>query len=234
MKRVLITGVDGSLGRVLAGYARNYLDEPFEVARLTMAEMWTRGSHLLDGIDPCDYIINNHGINHLAPIGDIGEVDHVSIMTQNVIKPLEIVNWAVAKGWPAARVLNIGSITHRVPQRMTALYCASKAALVQLTRVMARELAPDGWVVNCLCPGKIEDTEMSLLTDEQVMKLRPAGPPMFYNGGRPGKDSWEQYALSQIPMGRFTNCKEVAEAAFKILDMPAYLNGAIIDFTGGM
>lgn len=230
--RVLITGSDGSLGHELRLHAL-HLGHEFE--GIKMADMWRPGNQLLKDKDPCELIINNHGINHLAPIGDIGEVDTATILMQNVIKPLEIVNWAVAKKWPPARVLNIGSVTHRVPQRMTALYCASKAALVQLTRVMARELAPSGWVVNCLCPGKIEDTEMARLTDKQVEELRPGGPKgLLDEYGPPDSISWNNYALSQIPMGRFTNCMEVAEAAFKILEMPAYLNGAIIDFTGGM
>lgn len=227
-KRILITGVDGSLGKELKNHANNRWG--FEVEGIKIADMWKDARALLNYIDPCDYIINNHATNHLAPIGDIGQVDLLAILKMNVMQPLDIVNWAVAKGWPPARVLNIGSITHRVPQRMTSLYCASKAALVQLTRVMARELAPKGWVVNCLCPGKIEDTEMSRLTDAQVVDLRAD------EEGKEGwgQFAWGQYALSQIPMGRFTNTREVAEAAFKILDMPAYLNGAIIDFTGGM
>jgi 3-oxoacyl-[acyl-carrier protein] reductase len=92
-----------------------------------------------------------------------------------------------------------------------------------MTRVMARELAPYGWVVNSLSPGKIVDTRMAELTDAQVMELRGWGP-----------DFADEYALKTIPMGRFTDTTEVAEAAFQMLQMPSYVNGANLDMTGGV
>ena len=109
-----------------------------------------------------------------------------------------------------------------VAQTHTAVYCASKAALVQLSRTMARELAPKGWVINCLAPGKIEDTRMAAITDRQVRDLR----------GWSETDA-NEYALRNVPMRRFTNCEEVIEAMLKVLALPAYINGTCIDMTGG-
>lgn len=171
---------------------------------------------------PVDILVNNFGINHLSWIGTTGEEDE-DILAFNVMTPYWVVNAIRANQGQPCRVLNIASQTHRVPQRTTALYCASKAALVHMTRVMARELAPFGWVVNSLSPGKIEDTKMAELTDAQVLDLR----------GWTAEQA-ETYALDMIPMGRFTTCAEVADAAMLMLQMPSYVNGANLDMTGGV
>jgi NAD(P)-dependent dehydrogenase (short-subunit alcohol dehydrogenase family) len=170
---------------------------------------------------PFRIIVNNFGINHLSWIGTT-PVSDAEIFHVNVLVPYWVINTLVSLGGPA-RVLNIASQTYRVPQRCTALYAASKAALVQMTKVMARELAPHGWVINALAPGKIEGTAMTHRTDEQVQKLR----------------TWSQaeadaYALGMIPMERFTSCDEVADIAMRILELPDYVNGTVIEAMGGV
>jgi len=169
-----------------------------------------------------DYVVNNFGTNHLSWIGTTEEDDE-DIMRWNVMGPYWVINYLVGNGNKPARVVNIASATHRVPQRTTSLYCASKAALVQMTKVMARELAPSGWIINALAPGKIEDTEMSQLTDQQVCELRGWS-----------KEQADSYALSNVPMGRFTNRLEVTNAVFKLLEMPDYVNGICLDVMGGV
>jgi NAD(P)-dependent dehydrogenase (short-subunit alcohol dehydrogenase family) len=169
-----------------------------------------------------DFVINNFGTNHLTSIGTTTSEDK-EILIQNVFVPYDIINFLVASGSKPARVLNISSQTYRIAQRKSSLYCASKAALSHMTKVMARELAPDGWVVNALAPGKILGTTMTKLVDEQVESLRGWSSEEANN-----------YAISLIPMQRFTTKEEVAEAALKILEMPAYINGETIAMTGGV
>jgi NAD(P)-dependent dehydrogenase (short-subunit alcohol dehydrogenase family) len=77
-------------------------------------------------------------------------------------------------------------------------------------------------VLNCIAPGKIEDTRMALITDRQVRDLRGWT-----------KEEANAYALRNVPARRFTTTKEVVEAMFGILTMPSYVNGACIDMTGG-
>lgn len=173
---------------------------------------------LQDG--PIDKVINNWGINHLSWIGETPEYDQ-EIFKFNVMSPYWTINALVANN-QVCRVVNIASATYRIPQRCTTLYCASKAALVQMTKVMARELAPKGWVINAIAPGLIEDTRMSELTNEQVMDLRGWGPATIDN-----------YARKLIPMDRYTNRKEVADAIWKIFELPSYINGTVIDMMGG-
>lgn len=165
-------------------------------------------------------LINNFGINHLSWIGETPEED-AEILNINVLAPYWIINHLVSHSY-IGRVINVASQTYRVPQRTTALYCASKAALVHLTRVMARELAPKGWIINAIAPGKIMGTEMQRLTDEQVLTLR----------GWTEKEA-EHYAEGLVPAGRFTYRAEVASAIMNMLKLPDYVNGTVLDMTGG-
>jgi len=167
-------------------------------------------------------LVNNFGINRLSWIGETEEEDK-AIFDINALAPYWVVNALKFHVYYGVRVLNVSSATHRVAQRTTTLYCASKAALVQMTRVMARELAPLGWVVNVICPGMIEGTEMLDITRKQVLELRGWSP-----------EQAAQYETSLIPMGRATNVEEVSEACRMILEMPKYLNGSVIDFMGGV
>ena len=167
------------------------------------------------------HVVNNYAINHLSWIGETAK-DDADIMRVNVMVPYWIINELVNRGLECD-VINISSQTYKVAQRTTSLYCASKAALVHMTKVMARELAPHGWRLNSLAPGKILGTEMSRLTDAQVLELRGWGA-----------EAADRYALDNIPMGRFTTVGEVAEAVFSIFSMPAYVNGTCIDMTGGV
>lgn len=173
------------------------------------------------GGDKFDIIINNFGINHLSWIGDTPQVDE-NILMANVMVAYWIINNQVDNG-AVARVVNVSSQTYRVAQRTTTLYCASKAAVVQMSKVMARELAPKGWVVNVFAPGKIEGTDMSTITDQQVIELRG------WN-----KETSDAYASMLIPMGRFMDVNEASDIIMKIIEMPDYVNGAVIEAFGGL
>lgn len=171
------------------------------------------------------WVVNCLGSNHLDRIGDgLGEDQHAGakLLTMNVLPIYWVIDELVARQHPAARVLSVASQTYRTPQTHTAIYCASKAALVMLTRTMARELAPKGWVINAIAPGKIVDTDMAMLTDKQVCELRRWTP-----------EEADAYAIRNIPMRRYTSRMEVCDAMLKILDLPPYINGTCIDMTGG-
>lgn len=223
---ILVTGSDSSLGSQLMRKSLIEGDTE-EIVGLTMHQM--RGmfviedeiGDILSKKGKIDKVVNNYGINHLSWIGETPLADY-QMLVQNVMSPYWVINTLVAQG-QVCRVVNIASATYRVPQRCTAIYCASKAAVVQLTRVMARELAPKGWVINALAPGLIEDTRMAQLTNAQVKELRGWS-----------QEEMDAYATKLVPMGRFTNRKEVADAIWKIFELPDYINGTVIDMMGGV
>jgi NAD(P)-dependent dehydrogenase (short-subunit alcohol dehydrogenase family) len=218
----IVTGADGGLGETILELARTRHEEVFNLPAAVIRGGKQAIDEWIGNIDgPVEWVVNNYGINHLSWIGSTPEEDE-EILRINMMGPYWVINALAANGH-TPRVVNIASATYRVPQRCTALYCASKAGLVQMTKVMARELAPKGWVINALAPGLIVDTDMARLTMKQVIELRDWDP----------KEA-EDYALSLVPCGRYTRRHEVAQMVMSILDMPSYVNGTIIDMMGGV
>lgn len=219
--KILLMGMETSLGITFHGKA---LEAGHDV-RCIMKEVLLDPIAIVDELRerPCnpEWVINCLGRNQLDRIGNTA-LGSFSMLEDNVMPIYWVIDALVAQGAKPARVLSIASQTYRISQTHTAVYCASKAALVQLSRTMARELASLGWVINCLAPGKIKDTRMAEITDQQVRDLR-------------GWDEMDAnaYALRNIPMRRFTSRDEVCDAMFKIMDLPTYINGTCIDMTGG-
>jgi NAD(P)-dependent dehydrogenase (short-subunit alcohol dehydrogenase family) len=213
---ILILGNQTSLGSHFAGYAAQKGHAVFGISSLEEFE-WEKGKNR-----PFAAIVNCLGSNRLDSIGDTPLHGREEMLVGNVMPIYWLIDRLVADKHPPARVLSVASQTYRIPQTNTAIYCASKAALVQLSRTMARELAQSGWVINCLAPGKIADTVMARRTDQQVLELRGWT-----------REEADEYAIRNVPMRRFTDCEEVSEAMLKILDLPAYITGTCIDMTGG-
>ena len=93
-------------------------------------------------------------------------------------------------------------------------YCATKGAVMQLTRAMAIDHGPDGVRVNCVCPGWI-DTPMS----QPFLDETP--------GGR-------KFAGKIAPLGRIGRPEDVAEVAlFLASDESRFVTGAAVNVDGG-
>lgn len=224
--RVLITGAEQGLGYAIMTALR--FNSGFDVDWVNLTGDFLRTSSpeaiqlFLTKQAPFDVVINNFGINHLSAVGETPSED-ANILYLNSFIPYWIMNCLErTQGREPTKIVNIASQTYRVAQRTTALYCASKAALVHLSKVVAREMAPH-WQVNCVAPGRIVGTEMDQLTQAQVRELRGWD-----------KEEADQYALSMIPMKRFTTCEEVADVVLHVLSLPEYVTGTVIDVTGGI
>ena len=224
---LLITGAEQGLGKAILEEYGPTSYHNIEGDEIKDAFWYNRVKEMVDeqienlGSSP-DVVVNNFGVNRLSWIGDTDKFDSM-ILELNVMVPYWIVNALVRIYDKPCQVLNISSQTYKVPQRCTSLYCASKAALSHMTRVMARELAPKGWVINAYAPGKILGTRMTDTTDKQVCHLRGWNP-----------DFSDQYAISLIPMERFMTLEEAAAIAVHILRTPSYVNGTTIEATGGV
>lgn len=218
---LLITGCDSSLGKELVKQSPCRL---YGIENRFMETKELIESQIIRAIDiegKITHVINNYGINHLSWIGTTPPWDG-AIMNANIMSTYWVIDNLVRHN-QTCRVINVASATYRVPQRCTSLYAASKAAVVQMTKVMARELASQGWVINAVAPGKIEDTRMSDMVDQQVIELRGWT-----------KEFSDEYAVNIIPMRRYTNTKEVTEVIYKLFEMPDYVNGAVLDVMGGV
>jgi len=116
-----------------------------------------------------------------------------------------------ARGW--GRVLNLGSILSVVAIAGRAPYAASKAGLLNLTRVLALEWAGRGVTVNAICPGPFAtDMNRQLLND-------PAAYQAF---------------IEKIPMGRWGELHDIAGAAvFLASDAASFVTGGALFVDGG-
>ncbi len=108
-----------------------------------------------------DVLVNNAGVGFVGPLDQTAIEDVDRVLAVNVRGVFAVTQAAAAHLGEGGRVITIGScVTDRVPGPGMALYATSKAALVGLTKALARELGPRGITVNLVHPGPT-DTDMN-------------------------------------------------------------------------
>lgn len=172
------------------------------------------------------HVVYSVGINRLWWIGsEYSPHDYSRVMDVNAIgfmRLLEMLVWRWPKTEYAMSVLAVSSDAGERPMRTSMMYCASKAALNMAVRVASRELAPHGWSVNAIAPGKVAGTAMTRWVDAEVLRLR--GWSAEYA---------ETYERNSSDIGRPVTTEEVALVATDILFSPPALTGQIIKVNGG-
>jgi NAD(P)-dependent dehydrogenase (short-subunit alcohol dehydrogenase family) len=170
-----------------------------------------------------DILVNNAGVNTLAhrvTIDEFPREEWDRILSVDLTGLFEASQAAarVMKQQQSGKIINIASIAGLVPLRLQCAFVAAKAAVVNLTRAMALELAPHGILVNAIAPG-------STLT-EGTRKL-------FY--GEDGKFKEKvQRLLDHIPLGRPATVEEIAHCAlFLAAPESSYLTGHTLVVDGG-
>lgn len=122
-----------------------------------------------------DIIVNNAAANPVfGPVQDAGDDAFDKIMDVNVKGPLNLSKYAYdsMKSRGGGSVINISSIEGITPGQGLGLYSVSKAALIQLTKVLAREWGKDNIRANAICPGLIETKFSEALTsNEKILKM---------------------------------------------------------------
>jgi NAD(P)-dependent dehydrogenase (short-subunit alcohol dehydrogenase family) len=121
------------------------------------------------------------------------------------------------------KIINISSIAGKGRAPALAAYCAAKAAVLALTRVLAFELAASGIQVNAVCPGEV-DTDLQRWGWELEAKFR--GVPY---------DEVVSEEIEQIPLGRLETTDDVANlVAFLASSQSDYMTGQAINVDGGI
>lgn len=112
-------------------------------------------------------------------------------------------------------IVNVGSVAGLVGLRNRAAYCASKGAVVALTRALAVDHVGDGIRVNCVCPGTVDSPWVRRLVEDV------------------GEDIEELRARQ--PMGRLGTPEEVADAiSYLASDAAAFVTGSVLVIDGGL
>jgi NAD(P)-dependent dehydrogenase (short-subunit alcohol dehydrogenase family) len=135
--------------------------------------------NVLKHFSQIDLLINNAGVFQSSRFEDISVEQWDDVFAVNVRAPFLVSKSCVpALRATKGRIINLGSLGGEKPWAMHAHYCASKAALHMLTKVMAKALAPE-IAVNCVAPGMISAEGEQ---DTALLDRLAARAPMKKNG----------------------------------------------------
>jgi NAD(P)-dependent dehydrogenase (short-subunit alcohol dehydrogenase family) len=162
-----------------------------------------------------DILVNCAGVNSSVPYFDIPDDDFAKVIDTN-LKSTHIgcqVFGAHMAEHGGGAILNIGSVSADKPLSRVFIYSASKAAVLNYTKNVARELAPKGVRVNVLCPGFFPaEQNKKILSPERVASI-----------------------MGKTPMNRFGTPDELLGAAILLCAPVAgsFITGAEIYVDGG-
>ncbi len=240
-QNVLVTGSSRGIGAqiavVLASYDLkvwiNYRSGDKEANRLRDAIVNAGGKADVIGFDVCDegafsdaiasivksdgelsYLVNNAGITNDKLALRMKKDDFLGVINANLVSAFVGCREAmkVMRKKRYGSVVNIASVVGETGNAGQTNYSASKGGLIAMTKSFAQESASSGIRYNSITPGFIA-TNMTDKLDDKV------------------KDVF----VSKIPMGRFGDASEVAEAvAFLLSDNASYITGETLKVNGGM
>ncbi len=125
-----------------------------------------------------DFLVNNAGVLRDNLLMRMSEEDWDLVVDVN-LKGVFLMTKAASKlllKSPSGRIVNISSVSGLVGQAAQANYSSSKAGVIALTKVSAREFSGRGVTVNAICPGYIQTDMTSALPPEIQEKLKEMVP----------------------------------------------------------
>lgn len=233
MKTVLITGASGGIGRAAAkafhreGYRVVLHYNKNEEAVKAYADAWENAvlykadladsaqvEALAAAFPETDVLINNAAVDLFALFDLVSEQQEKELYAVNLQAPVtlsrRLVKGMLSRG--EGCILNVSSMFGETGGSCEVDYSVTKAALIGLTKALAKEVGPAGVRVNCVCPGVIRTPMNDRLTVEEAEDL-----------------------MASIPLDRFGTPEEVAESlVFLASDKASYITGAVLDVNGGI
>jgi len=172
-------------------------------------------SSVINTFGRIDILVNSAGVAPLNKAIDIS-VDEWDDVIETNLKATFLMCRSVGKvmiGQDKGKIINVGSVLGEMASNMALHYCASKAAIVQMTRALALEWSRFGINVNCIAPGFF-DTEMTRRQQEDV--------------------SHRRFLEFKIPFKKLGKPEEiVGTAIFLASEASDYITGAVMVVDGG-
>ncbi|WP_027107805.1 3-oxoacyl-[acyl-carrier-protein] reductase [Lacticigenium naphthae] len=159
-----------------------------------------------------DVLVNNAGItrdNLLLRMTSEEFDETIAVNLKGTFNTMKIASKIMLKQ-KSGTIINIASVVGLVGNVGQANYAASKAGVIGLTKSAAKELASRGITVNAIAPG--------FIASEMTEKLN---------------ESIKKEAIKQIPLKRFGEAEEIAEAVW-FLSQQSYITGQVLTIDGGM
>ena len=223
--RVLVTGCANGIGRAtaiafrdagarVAGLDLNAADDPVKTIACDLRreeDVVGAVAAAVRALGGLDVVVNNAGIMREAPIGAITAADIDAHFAVNVRGAILVTREALPHLGEGARIINLASELAYLGRQNASVYCATKAAMLGLTRSWARELAPR-ILVNAVAPG-------------------PTDTPLL---GFEGMTAAQRALETAHPLGRIGQPEEVAAAILFLAGPGATLfTGQCLGANGG-
>jgi NAD(P)-dependent dehydrogenase (short-subunit alcohol dehydrogenase family) len=171
-----------------------------------------------------DCLVNCAGVLSLAPFGELTEEQWDTTMDVNAKGVFLMMRAALPalRASDAGSIVNVASQSGKRGEELLAHYCASKAAVILLSRAAALELAP-AVRVNSVCPGYV-DTAMQ----------NQAAAYVADQTGTPVPELMQEW-VKEVPMGRFQQADDVAKlVVFLASGDASEITGEDVNITGGL
>ncbi len=165
-----------------------------------------------------DILVNNAGVYLTKKIDQTSEEEWDWVMNTN-LKGVYVMSRSSIPLLRESRgcIINVASVSGLVGVRNEAAYCASKGGVIQLTKAMALDYAPDGIRVNAVCPGDVETPMMwEALNRVEDRSLAVEADKALH------------------PLGRFGRADEVAKLIVYLASEDAsFITGSAVSIDGG-
>jgi 3-hydroxybutyrate dehydrogenase len=180
---------------------------------------------LLAGAGPVEILVNNAGMQHVAPVEEFPVDKWDTIIALNLTAAFDACRLAIphmkAAGW--GRIINTASAHSLTASPYKSAYVAAKHGLAGLTKTLALELATFNITANCISPGYV----WTPLVENQI-------PDTMAARGMTREQVINEVLLTRQPTRKFVQPSDVGEmAVFLCRDAAAQITGANISMDGG-